>query len=78
MILIYAYLKKFKNYVDQEIVFDRSWQVSFTAGKLSLRFCGTTEAASALRDGKKPDNLHLLVGKTGSGKTNLLQLIGAK
>ena len=39
---------------------------------------GQSSAAAAIRGDGKPDNLHILVGKTGSGKTNLLQMIGAK
>lgn len=78
MILIYAYIKKFKNYIAQEICFDNAYRVIFSDGNLSITFLGQPSEPRRIRNGKKPDNLHLLVGKTGSGKTNLLQLIGAK
>lgn len=78
MILIYAYIKKYKNYVNQEIFFDSSYSVSFRDNVLVIKYCGADVAKEILRKDRKPDNLHLVVGKTGSGKTNLLQLIGAK
>ena len=30
MILIYAYINKFKNYTTQEIIFDPRWQINFS------------------------------------------------
>lgn len=78
MILLYAYIQKFKNYINQEVVFDTSYQISFSDGLLSITYRGADAAKEMLRGNRKPDNLHLLVGKTGSGKTNLLQLIGMK
>lgn len=78
MILLYAYIQKFKNYINQEVVFDPSYQISFSDGLLSITYRGADAAKEMLRGNRKPDNLHLLVGKTGSGKTNLLQLIGMK
>lgn len=78
MILIYAYIHRFKNYVDQEITLDPAYDVKFCDGQLSISYRGPSHVRSILRGDKKPDALHLLVGKTGSGKTNLLQLIGAK
>lgn len=78
MILIYANIIRYKNYRDQEISFDSSYIVDFCDGTLSITYRGPSSVYSILRGNKKPDNLHLLVGKTGSGKTNLLQLIGSK
>lgn len=77
MILIYAYIKKYRNYTEQEICFDSNYHVEFLNGRLSITFRGMNETGGLFQRGKKPENLHLLVGKTGSGKTNLLQLIGA-
>lgn len=77
MILIYAYIEKYKNYEHQEVAFDTSYSVCFDNGILQLTYNGVPAYQRLYHEGK-PDNLHILVGKTGSGKTNLLQLIGAK
>ena len=78
MFLIYAYIAKYKNYVGQGVRLDPSYDVNFCDGELSITYLGNSNAYQVLRAGKKPDHLHLVVGKTGSGKTNLLQLIGMK
>lgn len=78
MILIYANIICYKNYRNQEISFDPSYVVDFYDSTLSITYRGPSSVHSVLRGNKKPDNIHLLVGKTGSGKTNLLQLIGSK
>lgn len=77
MILIYAYIEKYKNYERQEVVFDTSYSVRFDNGILCITYNGPPVYQKLYHAGK-PDNLHIIVGKTGSGKTNLLQLIGAK
>ena len=77
MLLIYAYIEKYKNYEHQEITFDTSYSVCFENGILQITYNGTPMYQNLYHKGK-PDNLHILIGKTGSGKTNLLQLIGAK
>jgi len=78
MPLIYAYIEKYKNYVNQNILFDAAYHVQFQKGILSLSYAGDSAARSFLRGGRDADHLHFLLGKTGSGKTNLLQLIGMK
>lgn len=77
MILIYAYIEKYKNYERQEVTFDTSYSVYFVNGNLKIKYNGLPVYQTLLRPGQL-DNLHILVGKTGSGKTNLLQLIGSK
>lgn len=77
MILIYAYTEKYKNYERQEISFDSSYTVNFNDGVLKITYNGPSKYQD-LYLGSKLDNLHIVVGKTGSGKTNLLQLIGSK
>lgn len=40
MILIYAYINKFKNYTTQEIILDHRWHVNFSNNKLSIQYRG--------------------------------------
>ena len=78
MVLLYVYIQSYKNYVNQEITFHHSYQVSFEHGMLALtKPVGPSSLRGEINGGNGPF-LHLLVGKTGSGKTNLLQLIGGK
>ena len=62
MILIYAYINKFKNYTTQEIIFDHRWRVNFSNNKLSIQYRGQSSASAIIRGDRKPDNLHILVG----------------
>ncbi len=77
MILIHAYIEKYKNYERQSIHFDSSYFVRFENGNLEIKYNGLSEYKDLLPCDKL-NNLHILIGKTGSGKTNLLQLIGSK
>lgn len=70
MKLIYAYIRRYKNFTEQELHLDNDYQVSFSEGKLTIH---QTDALHV-----SPYNLHMVIGKTGAGKTNLLQLIGSK
>lgn len=77
MLLIYAYIEKYKIMSIRKLLFDTSYSVCFENGILQITYNGTPMYQNLYHKGK-PDNLHILIGKTGSGKTNLLQLIGAK
>ena len=77
MILLYAYINRYKNYDNQEFCFDSSYDVKFVDGTLSIEYKGGPSYRHIIGT-HKLDNLHILIGKTGSGKTNLLQLIGTK
>lgn len=65
--------------MEQEVCFTHDFDVKYREGKLSIVPKIGTEIQKVTdyiyRD-KKLRNLHVIVGKTGSGKTNLLQLIG--
>ena len=56
MILIYAYINKFKNYTTQEIIFDPRWQINFSNKKLSIQYRGQSSASAVIRGDRKPDN----------------------
>lgn len=78
MILIYVYIRRYKNFSCQEFNFHKDYLVHFTEpeGTLSISYHGPDAIQQALFGGCNVDGLQLLVGKTGSGKTNLLQLLG--
>lgn len=78
MILIYAYIHQYKNFSCQKFSFHKDYLVHFAApeGTLSISYQGADPIQQALFGNCNVDGLQLLVGKTGSGKTNLLQLLG--
>lgn len=80
MRLIYAYIKQFRNIVDQEIYFSHDYIVSYDP-ELAFPDALTIakaqpSAASVIHKDSKLSNVHVIVGKTGAGKTNIFQLIG--
>ncbi len=77
MILTSIYIQRYKNYTNQHIAIDKTYSVSLKDGYLAIKYHGEFQP-EILKAERKIDNLHLFVGKTGSGKTNLLQLIGMK
>ena len=76
MKLIFAYVKRFKNIREQDFAFSDDYAVSFIRGKLSIRKTEIKKVKNYLYGGNLIKDLHIIVGRTGSGKTNLLQLIG--
>lgn len=76
MKLIFAYVKSYKNIHDQEFSLSDDYDVSFEGNRLHIRPTGLEEVKSILYGGNLIKDLHLIVGRTGAGKTNLLQLIG--
>ena len=76
MHLIYCYIKKFRNIENQAIQFSSDWRVSYEEARLNICFKEPNQALTFLGDNEIVQDLHLIVGKTGSGKTNLLQLVG--
>jgi len=75
MRLIYCYIKKFRNILSQEVYFSDRYKISFN-GSLRIFHNNPNLAKEAIYKNSELKNLHILVGKTGAGKTNILQLIG--
>lgn len=75
MELIYAYIHQFRNIYAQEVNFSASFPVSYKESQLSIQhqphpFC------TMLFKENNFTSLHLIIGKTGAGKSNLLTLLG--
>lgn len=76
MKLIYCYISKFRNIIDQEVCLSSDWDVHFRDGSLAIRQKEKNEALDYLYGNEYMKELYVIVGKTGSGKTNFLQLLG--
>ena len=76
MKLIYAYVKQYRNIFNQEIAFSDDYHVHLSEGKLHIEKNEDNHAKQFLFGDTVLADLHIIIGRTGSGKTNLLQLIG--
>ncbi|MBQ8225568.1 MAG: AAA family ATPase [Bacteroides sp.] len=76
MQLIYCYIAHYKNIVGQEVNFSDTYRVRYDGGKLHISKKREDMNREYVYDSKFMRNLRVLVGKTGSGKTNFLQLVG--
>ncbi len=76
MRLIYAFIREYKNIRNQEIVFCPEFHVEIKDDFLFVHQRKKEINYELLLRNKNLQNLHLIVGKTGSGKTNILNLIG--
>lgn len=76
MKLIFAYIRHFKNIREQEFSLSDDYEVTFAGNKLTIRKTDLEEVKSFLYGGNLIRDMHIIVGRTGAGKTNLLQLIG--
>lgn len=81
MKLIYAYIKHFRNIDNQEIYFSDGFIVNYNSNlplPTAIRI-NKTEVSQVtdviFRDSQLAD-VHIIVGKTGAGKTNIFQMIG--
>lgn len=75
MELIYAYVHHYKNIQEQEFYFSSSFQVSYIDEKLYISH-QILPFHDILFTQNQISSIHLIIGKTGSGKSNLLSLIG--
>ena len=76
MKLIYCYINKYRNIEKQEVYFSDKWRVTYRDGQLYIAEREEDNLKNYLVDNGFLEDLSVIVGKTGSGKTNLLQLIG--
>lgn len=76
MKLIFAYVRSFKNIHEQEFAFSDDYDVSFEGNRLSIRKTDMNQVKDVIYGGNLIKDMHIIVGRTGAGKTNLLQMIG--
>jgi len=76
MKLIYCYIHNFRNIEKQDINLSNLYNCSFHDGKLLIEQRPCNELVDYIYTNNFMKDLRIIVGKTGSGKTNFLQLIG--
>lgn len=76
MRLLYCYIECFRNIWKQEVKFANDYDIGFSHGMLRIRKEPNNSGLDYLYGDDALKNLTVIVGKTGAGKTNLLQLIG--
>lgn len=76
MQLIYCHIQRFRNIENQEINFSDTYRARFDGINLTIDRCARNIAKDYLYGNNFMRHLHVIVGKTGSGKTNLLQMLG--
>lgn len=76
MQLIYCYIKKFRNIQRQEVSLSDKFKCSYKDGRLWIEMSTDNSMADYTYENDFMRSLRIIVGKTGSGKTNFLQMIG--
>jgi hypothetical protein len=81
MKLIYAYIKQFRNIINQEIYFSDKYYVKYNPSllfpeALTIIAKEAPVASDIIHKDSKLSNIHVVVGRTGAGKTNIFQMIG--
>lgn len=76
MKLIYCYIHHFRNIEKQEVSLSPVWDVHYDNGKLQIQPKEADPSLEYVFGDLRAHDLHVVVGKTGSGKTNFLQLLG--
>lgn len=75
MKLIYCYIKNFRNITEQEILFSTEFRVRLNEKGLFIYRTPKNKSSDLLYQNSVLKNVHIIAGKTGSGKTNIMQLI---
>lgn len=76
MKLIYCYIAHFRNIENQEVSLSDEFVCHYHDSKLLIEKQEKNPLMDYIYDNGFMSNLKIIVGKTGSGKTNFLQLIG--
>ena len=76
MILIYCYIARFRNIENQEVSLSDEFECHYRDSKIFIEKREENPLKDYIYDNGFMSNLRIIVGKTGSGKTNFLQLIG--
>lgn len=76
MQLIYCYIKKIRNIQRQEVSLSDKFKCSYKDGRLWIEMSTDNSMADYIYENDFMRSLRIIVGKTGSGKTNFLQMIG--
>lgn len=76
MRLLFAYIERFRNYRNQSIHFVDDYKCGYENGELIISKAEVNPAKKIIFKDSVLKNLSIVVGETGSGKTNLFQLIG--
>lgn len=81
MRLIYIYINKFRNIFNQEIILTDTYDIAYDPtskfpNALSISKKESASKAALVYKDSLLSNVHMIVGKTGAGKTNFFQLIG--
>lgn len=81
MKLVYAYIKHFRNIDSQEIYFSDGYKINYDSAKplpnaLVVTRVPTNSVSDIIYKNSKLADVHIIVGKTGAGKTNIFQMIG--
>lgn len=76
MKLIYCYIERFRNIENQEVSLSDEFDCHYHDSKLFIEKREKNPLMDYIYDNGFMSNLRIIVGKTGSGKTNFLQLIG--
>lgn len=76
MKLIYCYIEHFRNIDNQDVSLSDEFDCSYRDSKIFIEKREKNPLMDYIYDNGFMSNLRIIVGKTGSGKTNFLQLIG--